>query len=183
LRVHVPEEAEPGDYNVNVTATTEDGELTVTLPLTIRIFADYTLEITEIQPINPQVATGESAEITVTVRNRGRSPLSRVRLEVNSTIPNILVTPIDILALEPEETATFLIRISPNIDMTEGEYLIHLQAVSDETQSSARTFVVSFVSAIPWFWITIGITVIAMALAVIAIMKVISKYGIKMERM
>jgi len=182
LTVRPPEIVKPGDYQVNVTASTEDGELMVTLPLTIRVFADYQLEITGFQPINPQVATGESGEITVTVRNKGRSTLSRVRLEVNSTIPNILVTPLAILALEPEETTTFMIRVSPNIDMTEGDYLIHIQAVSDETESSVRSLVVSVVSAIPWFWISIGITVIATALAVIAIMKVISKYGVKVEK-
>lgn len=180
--VRPPEIVKAGDYQVNVTASTEDGELRVTLPLMIRVFADYRLEITGIQPINPQVATGESGEITVTVRNKGRSTLSRVRLEVNSTIPNMLVTPLAILTLEPEETATFMIRVSPNIDMTEGDYLIYIQAVSEETGSSVRSLVVSVVSAIPWFWITIGITVIATALAVIAIMKVISKYGVKVEK-
>ena len=182
LKAKSPEIVKPGDYHINVTATTEDGELNVTLPLTIRVLAHYMLEIIGIEPVNPHVVAGESGEISITVRNIGRSTLSKVRLKINSTIPNILVTPLDILALEPGETTSFMVRVSPNVDMTQGDYLISVQAVSDETKSSMRTFVVTVVSAIPWFEITIGITVIATALAVIAIMKVISKYGIRLKR-
>ncbi|MCD6538839.1 hypothetical protein J7L18_09595, partial [Candidatus Bathyarchaeota archaeon] len=182
LKAKSPEIVKPGDYHINVTATTEDGELNVTLPLTIRVLAHYMLEIIGIEPINPQVVAGESGEISITVRNIGRSTLSKVRLKINSTIPNILVTPLDVLALEPGETTSFMVRVSPNVDMTQGDYLISVQAVSDETESSMRTFVVTVVSAIPWFEITIGITVIATALAVIAIMKVTSKYGIRLKR-
>ncbi len=182
LKAKSPEIVKPGDYHINVTATTEDGELNVTLPLTIRVLAHYMLEIIGIEPVNPQVVAGKSGVILVTVRNIGRSTLSKIRLKINSTIPNILVTPLDVLALEPGETASFMVSVSPNVDMTQGDYFISVQAVSDETKSSMRTFVVTVVSAIPWFEITIGITVIATALAVIAIMKVISKYGIRLKR-
>jgi len=106
--------------------------------------------------------------------------LTGVRLNVNSSaIPNITVTPLDILALEPKASASFNVRISPDPNLTPGDYLIEVQAESSETKSSVRTIMISISSSIPWFSITIGITIIATALVVIAVQRVVSKLGIK----
>ncbi len=139
------------------------------------------MEITDIQPVNPHVYSGDKINIVVTVRNLGQSALTKVRLNVNSTtIPNILVTPLDILALEPQASATFTIRISPDPNFTPGDYFIRMQAESSETKSSVRTIAVSVSSSIPWFWIYIGIAVIATALVVIAVERLAFKYGISL---
>jgi len=183
LDVRPPEIVKKGTYPIEVIAATEDGKVNASLQLLTGIIAQYLLEIVDIQPINPQVATGDKIQIVVTVRNMGLSFISRVRLNVNSTaISNILVTPIDILAMEPKQSANFYVRISPDIGSTTGDYLLSIQAVSDENRSSIRIVPVSVVSSIPWFWITICITVIATALAVIAIQKIASKHGIKIRR-
>ena len=97
----------------------------------------------------------------------------------STVIPNIIVTPLDILALEPKATASFTVRISPDPNLTPGDYPIEIQAESSETKSSARTIMISVTSPIPWFWISIGIAVIATALVVIAVQRVASKYGVK----
>jgi len=176
LNVKPPEIVEANKYTIIVNGTTVDNKLNSTLSLTTEILASYLLEITDIQPVNPHVYSGDKINIMVTVRNLGQSVLTRVRLNVNSTtIPNILVTPLDVLALEPQSTATFNIRISPDPNFTPGDYFIEMQAVSSETKSSVRTVAVSVSSPIPWFWISIGIAVIATALVVIAIERIVSK--------
>jgi len=183
LNVRPPETARKGTYPIEVIATTEDGEANASIQLFAEVIVDYLLEIVDIQPINPQVTSGDKIEITVVVRNMGLSPISKVRLNVNSSaISNILVTPLDILAMEPKQSASFRVRLSPNVDATTGDYSISVQASSDEARSSIRVVAVSVVSSIPWFWITIGITVIATALAIIAIQKTVSKYGISIRR-
>jgi uncharacterized membrane protein len=183
LNVNPPDTAENGTYPIQVIATTQDGEVNTSLQVTTKIIAEYLLGIADVQPIQPEVSSGDNVQIIVTVRNMGLSTLSNVRLNVNSTaISNILVTPIDVLAIGSKESANFYIRISPNVEATTGDYLISIRAASDETRSSIRVFVVSVVSSIPWFWITICLTVAATALALIAIQKVVSKYGISIRR-
>lgn len=182
LNVKSPGIVGAGIYTMNVTASTEDGEIKKVIPIVTEIVAQYLLEITDIQPINPQVASGERIDVIVTVRNIGQSPLTRIRLKVNSTgISNIFTTPIDVLALEPLESVRYFVSISPDTRLTPGGYLIEVQAASIETESSLRAFVLSVVSAIPWFWIYICLTIIATALAVIVIQRYVSKYGIKIR--
>ena len=180
LDIKPPEIVEEKAYTIIVNGSTADSKINSTLTITTRILANYILEITGTQPIYPQVYSGDKINIIVTVRNLGESTLTGVRLNVNSTaIPNIIVTPLDILALEPKASAEFQVRISSDPNITPGDYSIEIQAVSSETKSSVRTIVVSVSSPIPWFWISIGIAVIATALVMIALQKVVSKLGIK----
>ena len=165
---------------MNITASTEDGELKMTIPIVTEIVANYLLEIVDIQPISPEVATGERIDVIATARNMGQSPLTRVRLNVTSAaIPNIFTTPVDVLALEPMSSVRYYVSVLPGTNLTPGYYLIEIQANSAETQSNVRAFNVSVVSPIPWFWITIAITIIATSLAIIAIERLITKYGIR----
>jgi len=158
LDVEPPSIVEEGSYTVNVTCSTEDGELETTLQTTTKILGNYLLEITGVQPINPQISSGEKIDVIVTVRNMGQSPLTTIKLNVNATgISNILVTPLDILALEPMASVDFYVRITPNTGLTPGDYIIEVQA---------------------GFWITICITIIATSLAVITIQKLVSRWGI-----
>ena len=181
LEVKPPEIVKEKAYTIEINASTSDRELNSTLKITTQILASYLLEITGTQPIYPQVYSGDKITLIVTVRNLGQSTLTGVRLNVNSTaIPNILVTPLDILSLEPKASANFEVRISPDPNITPGDYYIKIQAQSSETKSTERTIAVSVLSPIPWFWISMGITVIATALGVIAIQKVASKFGVKL---
>jgi uncharacterized membrane protein len=182
LNVKPPNIVEKGNYTVKVRGSTEDGLVNTTLQITTNILAEYLMEIVEVQPVNPEVATGEKIDIAVTVRNVGQSPLTRLKLEVTSTaISNIFTTPVDVLALEPMSSITYYVSITPDNSLTAGNYLIEVQAVSSETQSSVRAFVVSVVSSIPWFWISICITIIATALAVFVIERLISKHKISLR--
>jgi len=181
VNVKPPEIVEEKTYTIIIHGTTADDQLNSTVRLTTKILASYLLEITDIQPVNPHVYSGDKINIVVTVRNLGQSALTKVRLNVNSTtIPNILVTPLDILVLEPQASATFTLRISPDPNFTPGDYFISMQAESSETKSSVRTIAVSVSSSIPWFWIYIGIAVIATALVVIAVERLAFKYGISL---
>jgi len=182
LNVKSPEIVEEKIYAIVINATTADNTFNSMLNLTTKIIASYLLEITGTQPIYPHVYSGDKVDIIVTVRNLGESMLSGVRLKVNSTmIPNVLITPLDIVALEPKATATFNIRISTDPNLTPGDYYMDIQAESSETKSSVRTIIVAVSSPIPWFWISIGIAIIATALAMIVIQRVASKYGAKIS--
>lgn len=182
LNVKPPNIVEKGSYTVKVRGSTEDGLVNATLQVTTNILAEYLMEIVAVQPVNPEVATGEKIDIAVTVRNMGQSPLTRIKLNVSSTaISNIFTTPVDVLALEPMSSVTYYVSITPDTRLTAGNYLIEVQAVSSEAQSSVRAFVVSVVSSIPWFWISICITIIATALAVIVIERLVSKHRISLR--
>jgi len=169
-------------YPINIMASTRDGKVKATTEVTVRILGSYLLEIVGIQPINPQVNSGEKIDVIVTVRNMGESPLTRVRLKVTSGgISNILITPLDVLVLEPFADVSFYVRLSPNSGLTPGDYVIDVQAESSEVEGGVRAFVVSVTSPVPWFWISIGVTVVATGIAVIVIERLISRFGIALK--
>jgi len=182
LEAKPPEVIEEKEYRIVVNGSTADGILTSTLELTTKVLARYSLEVTGVQPIFPHVYAGDKIDIVVTVRNMGESTLREIKLDVNSTaIPNVLVTPVDILSLGPKASATFTIRVSPDPNLTPGDYQLTIQAESREAKSSVRTIIVSVSSPIPWFWISICLTAIATALVVIVVQRMLSKRGVKIS--
>jgi len=173
-----------GQYALTVVAGTEDGEFNATLPLTAVIVAYYRLEISGFQPINPKANAGEEVHITVTVKNTGESPVTRLRLNITAppTLSNIVVIPLDVLSLDPGLSTNFLVRASPPPETTPGDYVLRIQAVSNEQRTDVGQLIVSIATPIPWYWIGIGITIIATALVVIGIQQLFSRFRIKVRK-
>jgi len=179
LHVKSPVMVKEGNYSMKVIASTQDGKIKAEIQITTRILGSYLLEIVDVQPISLQVYSGEKIDVIVTVKNIGQSPLTNIKLNVSSpSFSNILVTPLNVLSLEPFEKANFHIRISTSSGLTPGNYVIKVQAKSNEAESSIRSIIVSVMSPIPWFWINTCLTIIATAAAIIAIQKIFSKFQI-----
>ncbi len=173
-----------GQYSLTIVAVTEDGEFNATLPMTAVIVAYYKLEISGFQPINPKADAGEEIQVTVTVKNAGESPVTRLKLNITAppTLSNIVITPLDVLSLDPGQSVNFLVRLSPPPETTPGDYVLGIQAVSNEEQTDVGQLIVSITTPIPWYWIGIGITIIATALVVIGIQRLFSRFRIKVRK-
>jgi len=173
-----------GQYSLTIVAVTEDGKFNVTLPLAAVIVAYYRLEISGFQPINPKANAGEEIRITVTVRNTGESPVTRLKLDITAppTLSNIVIIPTDVLSLDPGQSTNFLVRVSPPPETTPGDYVLRFQAVSNEERTGVEQLIVSISTPIPWYWIGIGITIIATALVVIGVQRVFSRFRIKVRK-
>lgn len=171
-----------GEYKLNILATTEDGLYNATASLAAVIVGSYRLD-TSFQPINPSAYIGEKGEFTVTVKNTAQSPVTGLRLNVTAIRAlTITIMPEDVLSLGPNEKVDFIVRVQVPLETTTGDYTLRVQAVSRECVSEERGVVVSIKSAIPWFWIIIGIAVIATGVTVIALQRLLRGVKLRIRR-
>jgi uncharacterized membrane protein len=182
LNVKPPDIAAQGNYTIGLEAYTEDGKIEVPLQVVTNIIASYLLEITGMAPVHPQVYQGEKIDVTITVSNVGQSPVTGLKLIVNSTgLSNILVTPLDYSVLEAKSNVDFDLRISAGSNLAVGDYILQLQAQSSETSSSIRELAVTVSSQIPWSTIIIAVAIVATAIVVLVIQSLIKKAGIHVK--
>jgi len=182
LNVKPPSIVNQGNYTIEINALTEDEEITVSLQVFTNIVASYLLEIMDIAPVNPQVYQGDKINVVVTVRNSGQSPVTGLRLIVSSTrLSNILVTPLDYTFLEAKDDVDFNLRISADPNLAAGDYIIRIQAQSNEFSTDVREFTVSVASQIPWSTIILAVAVVATAIVVLIIQSLIKKAGIQVK--
>lgn len=171
-----------GSYPLRIFVATADARYNASLGLTANIVGLYSLEVT-FNPINPEVVTGESGEVTVVVRNTGQSPVTSLRLNVTAD-PSMKVEtiPMDVLSLSPNERASFLLRVSPSLSATEGTHIISVQAVSQEGSFDRRDIPITVKTAIPWHWIEIAVAALAAAIATLGLQRLFSKLRIRLSR-
>jgi len=182
LVVVSPGIVDEGDYTISVEAQTEDGELTASLQVVTTIVGNYLLEIGDISPVNPQLYQGEKINVVIRVRNGGQSPVTGLRLVVNATgLSNILVTPMDISFLEAMSYVDFTVRVSADPNQTPGDYVLWIQAQSNEADTSTRQFTVTVASQIPWTTIIIAIAVVATAVVVLIVQSIIKRAGVQVK--
>ncbi len=182
LIVESPGIVDQGNYTIEVEAQTGDGELTVSLQVVTNIVGSYLMEIGDISPVNPQLYQGEKINVVIRVRNAGQSPVTGLRLLVNSTgLSNILVTPMDVAFLEAMTYVDFTIRVSADPNQTPGDYVIQVQAQSNEIDTSTREFTVTVASQIPWTTIIIAVAVVATAVVVLIIQSIIKRAGVQVK--
>jgi uncharacterized membrane protein len=182
LIVKSPGIVDQGDYTIELEAQTEDGELTVPLHVVTNIVGSYLMEIVDIAPVNPQLYQGEKINVVIRVRNAGQSPVTGLRLIVNSTgLSNILVTPMDVTFLEAMTYVDFTLRVSADPNQTPGDYVIQVQAQGNEIDTSIREFTVSVASQIPWTTIIIAVAVVATAVVVLIIQSLIKRAGVQVK--
>jgi uncharacterized membrane protein len=146
------------------------------------IVGSYLLEIVDIAPVNPQLYQGDKINVVIRVRNAGQSPVTGLRLIVNSTgLSNILVTPMDVTFLEAMTNVDFTLRISADPNQPPGDYVIQVQAQGNEIDTSIREFTISVSSQIPWTTIIIAIAVVATAIVVLIVQSLIKKAGVQVK--
>jgi uncharacterized membrane protein len=182
LIVKSPGIVDQGNYTIELEAKAEDGELKVPLIVVTNIVGSYLLEIADIAPVNPQLYQGDKINVVIRVRNAGQSPVTGLRLIVNSTgLSNILVTPMDVTFLEAMTNADFTLRVSADPNLTPGDYVIQVQAQGNEIDTSIREFTISVSSQIPWTTIIIAIAVVATAIVVLIVQSLIRKAGVQVK--
>ncbi len=182
LVVVSPGIVDQGNYTIDVEAQTEDGELTASLQVVTTIVGNYLLEIGDISPVNPQIYQGEKSNVVIRVRNGGQSPVTGLRLIVNATgLSNILVTPMDVSFLEAMDYVDFTVRVSADPNQTPGDYVIRVQAQSNEVDTSAREFTVTVASQVPWTTIIVAVAVVATAVVVLIIQSIIKRAGVQVK--
>jgi len=135
LEVIPPYSVEKGDYVFNATFGSSDGIYTEDLEARITgssnmvIFSEkYRYDITK----------GESADIPVTISNRGNGEaLTNIRAEVS--VPegwNVRVSPETIPSIQPGEKATIYMKVTPPANIAASDYKVSVKVISDQEEET-----------------------------------------------
>ena len=160
LEVDPPSNVETGEYLIVIQAESEDGTLSNEIELSATVTGAYEVEL-ELSTLYTTITIGDSVEFTVEVTNAGLSPLTSLYLE--AAIPadwDITVTPSQLASLAPRASATFTISAETPSDTVAGDYIVTMQALSDQAESEEADLRVTAKASTSWGFLGIGVAVI-----------------------
>jgi uncharacterized repeat protein (TIGR01451 family) len=168
LEVTPPSAVETGVYPINVYMESDDGLITKQIGIRVNIVGSYEVDV-ELSTLYSTITIGDSVEFSVVVRNRGQSSITTVYLE--TVVPGdweITVTPSQVSSLSPRDSATFILVAETPADTVAGDYLITVQALSDQVESDEVDLRVTAKASTSWGFIGIGLAGVAIIGLVIA---------------
>jgi len=160
LVVEPPSNVETGDYILVIQVESAEGTLSEEIELKATVVGSHDVEI-ELSTLYTTITIGDSVEFSVKVTNAGLSPLTSLYLE--TTIPadwDITVTPSQLASLGPKASATFTISAETPSDTVAGDYIVTVQALSDQAESEEADLRVTAKASTSWGFLGIGLAVI-----------------------
>ena len=156
---------EPGEYPIEIEATSENGAVTNTADLTAVITATYFLSLAPItERYNTKADTGKDNFFEVKLSSLSTAPVEDINF--SSTKPEswlVEFTPEKIESLEPMSSQTININIKPPSETIAGDYVINLSATG--IQSSVRDIEIRVTAETPTIWGWIGVIIILIVVA------------------
>ncbi len=168
LEVTPPTAVETGEYPIMVYAESDDGLITKQIDLRVSVGGSHEMDL-ELSTLYKTLTIGDSVEFTAEVRNVGNSPITTIYLD--ASVPEdweATTTPSQVSTLSPRESVTFTVVADTPADTVAGDYLITVQAMSDQTESEEVDLRVTAKASTSWGFIGIGLAGIAVIGLVIA---------------
>jgi len=128
----------------------------------------YDVEL-ELSTLYTTITIGACIEFTVEVTNMGHSPLTSLYLD--AAVPDdwdVTATPSQVASLDPRESTRFTIVMETPTDTVAGDYLITVQALSDQAESDEADLRVTAKASTSWGFIGIGLALVVLIGLVIA---------------
>ena len=156
---------DPGEYPIEIEATSKDAALTSTTDLTAVITATYFLSLAPVtERYNTTADTGKDNFYEVKLSSLSTAPVEDINF--SSTKPAswlIEFSPDKVESLEPMSSQTIKINIKPPSETIAGDYVITLSAIG--VQASVRNIEIRGTAETPtiWGWIGVGIILIVVA--------------------
>ena len=129
-----PMSAEPGNYLIRAKA--DSPNLKGELLLNVGLIGNMEMKM-KIANLYDRLTVGEEKIIEVRVENTGYSTLTVVGLEASPSVESLKVQcdPLRVIAIESGETVVFRLRVTALEGTAQGDYLLDLKAVSEETST------------------------------------------------
>jgi uncharacterized repeat protein (TIGR01451 family) len=165
LEITPPNAVESGEYTLVVIIESDDGTQRV-MELEITVEGSYELEL-ELSTLYTTVTIGNEVSYTGRVINRGQTPITTLYLE--AVLPDewsVSISPAQVQSLEPRDSVTFTIRAETPADTVAGDYLLTMQAISDQLESDQIDLRVTAQASTSWGLIGLGIALLAIIGAV-----------------
>ena len=156
---------EPGEYPIEVEATSKDGTLTGTTDLTAVITAKYFLSLIPVaERYNTTADTGKDNFFEMELASLSTAPVEDVNF--SSTKPEgwlIEFSPDKIESLEPMSSQTIKVNIKPPTETIAGDYVITLSSTG--VQASAANVEIRVTAETPTIWGWVGVIIILIVVA------------------
>jgi len=171
LVVEPPSNVETGDYTLVIQAESAEGTLSGEIELKATVVGSHDVEL-DLSTLYTTITIGDSVEFSVEVTNAGFSPLTSLYLE--TTVPDdwdVTATPSQVASLGPQESTTFTIVTETPTDTVAGDYIIRVQALSDQAESELSVnseLRVTAKASTSWGFIGIGMALVVIVGLVIA---------------
>ncbi|MDH5362956.1 MAG: NEW3 domain-containing protein, partial [Aigarchaeota archaeon] len=168
LEVTPPRTVETGEYPIIVYTESDDGLITKQIDLKVNVVGSYEMDL-ELSTLYKTLTIGESVEFTAKVTNQGNSPITTIYLD--TVVPEdweTTTTPAQVSTLAPRESVTFTVVADTPADTVAGDYLLTVQALSDQTESEEVDLRATAKASTSWGFIGIGLAVVAVIGLIIA---------------
>ena len=168
LEVNPPKAVETGEYPIIVYVESDDGLIMKQIDLRVSVGGSHEMYL-ELSTLYKTLTIGDSVEFTAQVKNIGNSPITTIYLD--TAVPDdwdATATPSQVSTLSPKESVTFTIVADTPADTVAGDYLITVQAMSDQTESEEVDLRVTAKASTSWGFIGIGLAGVAVIGLVIA---------------
>jgi len=168
LEVTSPRTVETGEYPIIVYAESDDGLMTKQIDLKVNVVGSYDMDL-ELSTLYKTLTIGDSVEFTARVTNQGNSPITTIYLD--TVVPEdweTTTTPAQVSTLSPRESVTFAVVADTPADTVAGDYLVTVQALSDQTESEEVDLRVTAKASTSWGFIGIGLAAVAVIGLIIA---------------
>jgi uncharacterized membrane protein len=168
LEVTPPKAVETGEYPIIVYVESDDGLIMRQIDLRVSVGGSHEMYL-ELSTLYKTLTIGDSVEFTAQVKNIGNSPITTIYLD--TAVPDdwdATATPSQVSTLSPKESVTFTVVADTPADTVAGDYLITVQAMSDQTESEEVDLRVTAKASTSWGFIGIGLAGIAVIGLIIA---------------
>jgi len=162
LVVKPPNSVVSGTYDMSVVIESDDGGVNQ-LDFTIEVVGSYELEL-DLSTLYTSGMIGDTVSYTARVTNQGQTAITTLYVEADAPSDwDVTISPTQVDTLSPRSTATFTVTASIPSDAEAGDYLVTMQALSDQLDSSSTDVRVTAQASNTWGYIGIGVALAAVA--------------------
>ncbi len=162
FEVEPPKSVETGKYNLNVVIETSGG-YSENIPLKVSVEGSYEL-VLELSTLYTTATIGNSVSFSGEVTNLGATPVTTLYLDL--VLPEdweASISPVQVKTLDPRDSTRFTVVVETTTDTEAGDYLVTVQAVSDQLTSDEVDIRITAQASNTWGYIGLGLAVIAIA--------------------
>ena len=160
LVVKPPNSVQSGTYQMTVLVESDDGSQNQ-LDFTIEVAGSYELGL-DLSTLYTSGKIGSSVSYTGRVTNEGQTAITTLYMEAD--VPSdweAIITPTQVDTLNPRSSTTFTVTINIPSDAEAGDYLVTMQALSDQLDSNLSDVRITAQASNTWGYIGIGIALLA----------------------
>ena len=160
LIVKPPNSVVSGSYDMKVVIESDDGAQHE-LNYVIEVVGSYDLNL-ELSTLYTTVTIGGTVSYSATVTNRGQTAVTT--LYMDAVLPEdweASITPTQVSSLDPRDSVTFTVTADVPSDTEAGDYLVTMQALSDQLESDEIDVRITAKASTTWGYIGIGLALVA----------------------